>query len=517
MIAATHANLPKDRCNMPVFDPRKVLSIVIFSFALLVSGCVEAGKPSPSEVGNFSNNGILGQPSGAVEAYPPAGLPSQTMPVAPLFAEFYAMLGGMDVLGPVISPLFESGNLKEQYVESGLMVFDETATGNDRFRLASLGLEFVISNPETPEPKQSGGRIIDGRLIPAEFLLMYDKLGGARYVGRPLTDVRYNPEKQRSEQYFENLGFYRLDQDPPGVVHLMEYGAYACNLICRYSASSASVPLRRLVLPEAFESKVQQLGAAITGRMLAEPHRTVDGRQAVIFENLVLVVDRKQPGGASLLPIVEMTGFQQQPLVEPQKNPLMTFYPIENGLGHNVPIYIEGFLKQFGGVDITGFPISEVLAIAPGVYQQCFTNLCVEINLNLPEGEQLKISPLGRKYKEMVFDQAQSFVASQSLVYVDLKIWEAASYISAKESQVVHVAIFENGVPLRNREPVLLLTLPDGSLLNMVFPPTGADGRTSLEIPPIPASNQTLIAYRVCLYGLNGEIKYLDDHWQIWD
>src|SRR4030067_1800704 len=283
MIAATHANLLKDRCNHPVFDPRKVLLIVLVSCALLVSGCAEAGKPNPSEVGSFSNNGILGQPSGAVEAYPPAVLPSQTMQVAPLFAEFYAMLGGVDVLGPVISPLFESGNLKEQYVESGLMVFDETATGNDRFRLASLGLEFVISNPETLEPMQPGGRSIDGRLIPAEFLLMYDKLGGARYVGRPLTDARYNPEKQRSEQYFENLGFYRLDQDPPGAGHLMAYGAYAGDRSCRHSASSARIPGRKLVLPEAFESKAQQLGSAITGEILTEPHRTADRREAGVF------------------------------------------------------------------------------------------------------------------------------------------------------------------------------------------------------------------------------------------
>jgi len=517
MIAAAHANLFRDIINILVLDSRKILLFILVSIPLLVSSCAESGIPSPLRFGNFSDSEVLGQPSGAAEASPSADLLRETYPVDPLFAEFYEILGGKDTLGPVISPLFGSGNLKEQYVEAGLMVFDETATGSDRFRLASLGLEFGISGPGTPEPMQPGGRYIEGRLIPAEFLFMYDKLGGARYVGRPLTEARYNPEKQRSEQYFENLGFYRLDQDPTGKVHLMAFGAYICNRSCRYSAPQSSIPNLRVVLPEAFESKAQQLGYANTGRMLVGPHRTEDGRQAVIFDNLVVVVDRKQPGGVTLLPIVESTGFQQQPLVARQLNPLMTFYSIENDLGHNVPIYIDGFLQQLGGLDISGLPISEVFPIAPGVYQQCFTNLCVEFDLNLPVGEQLKLSPIGRKYKEKVFDQAQSFSESQSLADVDLKLWEKPPNMSENESPMIYVAIYENGVPLMNREPVLLLTLPDRSQRKMVFSPSGVDGQTSLQLEPIPAPDMTLIVYTVCLYGLEGNSKCVDDHYQIGD
>jgi hypothetical protein len=225
-------------------------------------------------------------------------------------------LGGIDILGPAISPLFESGNLKEQYVLAGLMVFDETATSNERFRLAPLGLEFSVSELGTPVPTQPGEQIIDGRLVPAEFLNLYEKLGGARFVGRPLTEARLNPEKRRLEQYFENLGFYRLNQDPPGVAHLLAYGAYACDKKCRSSSPQESVPGKRVVLPEPFESKAQQFGTKITGRQLVGPHRTKDGRQAVIFENLVIAVDRKQPGGVMLLPIVEQTGFLAHPFVK---------------------------------------------------------------------------------------------------------------------------------------------------------------------------------------------------------
>jgi hypothetical protein len=517
MVAAAQASLFRDIQNKLVFDPHKILLFILVSIALLVSGCAESGKPSPSRVANYSNSEGFGLPGGAAEASPSVDSQRGIYSVDPLFAEFYEILGGKDTLGPVISPLFESGNLKEQYVENGLMVFDDTATGSNRFRLAPLGLEFFISDLGTPVPAHPGGRYVDGRLIPAEYLFMYDQLGGARYVGRPLTEAQYNPEKQRSEQYFENLGFYHLDQDPPGVVHLMAYGAYACDRSCRHSASSAGIPFRKLVLPEAFEPMVKQLRSANTGRMLAEPHRTADGKQAVIFENLVLVVDRKQPGGVTLLPIVESTGIQRQSLVARQYSPLMRFYPFENGLGHNVPIYIDGFLQQLGGVDVTGLPIGEVVPIAPGVYQQCFTNLCVEVNLNLPEDKQLKLAPMGWKYKEMVFDQTQSFIESQSLAEIDLKIWEKAPQVSKMESQVIFVAINENGVPLKDREPVLLLTLPDESQLKIVFPPSGTDGRTSLLLAPIPASNMTLIDYTVCLYGLEGKFKCVNDHFQIGD
>jgi hypothetical protein len=64
-----------------------------------------------------------------------------------LFREFYDHLGGMQVLGPAISPVFSYGNRKYQYVQAGCMEYNLEAAPSERFRLSPLGLELGLSEP----------------------------------------------------------------------------------------------------------------------------------------------------------------------------------------------------------------------------------------------------------------------------------------------------------------------------------------------------------------------------------
>ena len=52
-----------------------------------------------------------------------------------------------------------------------------------------------------------------------------------RYVGKPPTELHYNPETQRYEQYFENLGMYWLESEGPEHVRLLNYGAWKCDAL----------------------------------------------------------------------------------------------------------------------------------------------------------------------------------------------------------------------------------------------------------------------------------------------
>src|SRR3990170_2189481 len=133
-----------------------------------------------------------------------------TFPVDPMFIEFFYFLGGEELLGPAITPLLESGNLRTQYFESSLLVYDPQSPQGETFRLESLGLMFGVAEPAIPKPNRLDAVYINGHVIYEKFLPLYRKLGGARFVGRPLTEVRYNLENRRIEQYFENLGFYIL-------------------------------------------------------------------------------------------------------------------------------------------------------------------------------------------------------------------------------------------------------------------------------------------------------------------
>lgn len=118
--------------------------------------------------------------------------------VAPVFREFYNFLGGYEALGAVISEPQEIDGRTYQYVVTGLMVFDPQAVAKRRFQLAGLGNEFGVEIPS------------DSDWAVAEvFQPLYKRLGGEDFIGRALTGMVYNSEKNRTEQYFENLGFYQ--------------------------------------------------------------------------------------------------------------------------------------------------------------------------------------------------------------------------------------------------------------------------------------------------------------------
>jgi hypothetical protein len=346
---------------------------------------------------------------------------------------------------------------------------------------------------------------------------MYDELGGVRFVGKPITDANYNPTRKRTEQYFENLGVYRLDQDLPGIVRFMAYGAFACDYRCRFQPPSSSIPSLKPNLPEPFRTLVDQLGSQFTGRALTGPHQAEDHTLEVIFENVVLYTNASSPDKVNARPIVEILGFMAHVPVDPSRDPLMSFHEIEEGKGYNVPRLFDEYIRQHGGLDLSGLPLSEVFPVRTGTFRQCFTNLCLEYDINAAYINRLKLVPLGVRYKAEIFEMAMNFQESLSVNHIDLNLWEEHRWLPANQRQKIYVKVSEDGVALKNREPVLILSYPNGRSQQLYFPPTGSDGQTFLDIPGIQAPNGTLIPYNVCLFGFNGEQRCVGENYLIWN
>lgn len=554
--------------------PNKSLAPVLLIFLTTLIACGRDVQPQPSPQ----------------EARPPGLIPEETFPVDPIFEGLYDSLGGFDNLGPALTPLQESGNLKIQYVEAALMVFDPQSAGSDQYRLAPLGLVFGIAEPAVANPGVPDDRYLNGHVIFEDFVPLLDQLGGPRIAGRPLTEARYNPDKDRVEQYFENLGFYTLAGESGGDVQLLAYGAFACDRRCRYQPNPASIPTLRPLLPEPFASRVSQLGVTFVGRTLTEPYLNSDSQIEIIFENLVLATtvqvptqegfelpirlwlpqilkqivqekgiewpfriylpfipsntsgEIKSDGSIHLRinfhawlppiralaqsesvevfvrPIVRELGIQPQPFVPASDDDLMVFHPIDGDRGHNVPAYFEDYLNRHGGSEISGDPLTEVFLHQEGVFRQCFENLCLDFDTRAPEGQRLRPAALGARYKERFYQQpGDEFGESQSLEDTRLRVWESQSFVSTHEIQVINVAVHENEVPLMNREPEIMLTLPDNTQFEYHFPPTGEDGHSAIEIPPINAPSGSLIAYEVCLRVISGEQLCVTDNYLIWN
>jgi len=520
---------------------------------------------------------------------PPGNRLVEAYPVDTLFSEFYAFFGGEGTLGPTISPLIESGNLKIQYAEAGMMVYDPLTTGSKRFQLAPLGIMLGVAEPPVPDPGKPEVRYLNGHVIYAPFEPMYERLGGARFVGRPLTEVHHNPEKRRIEQYFENLGFYQLEDDQAGKVYLLAYGAFVCDRQCRYQPPSASIPSQTPYLPEPFASTTAQMGFDFVGLTLTQPYLAEDGKMEVIFQNVVMVLDTAgsaekraiefsfriwlpevillsdmslpgeelklsertwlplivtiRPGDrkpvlmrvipqvwlplvmksgvlsldtASLRPIVTLVGIQAQPPVDRRNDPLMVFYKVEGDKGYNVPVYFDAYLRQFGGLELVGRPITEVFPLEDGVFRQCFTNLCLDFNVNAPDSEKLKIAPLGLEYKERYYQATSTLPRTKTLNNLRIEVWESKPYVAPDAGQEIRVVVYKEDVPLKNQKPVLTVTMPDNRRQVLVMEPTDERGETSLELPSIAAQNGTLIIYEVCLEGTGGEPLCVGDQYLIW-
>jgi hypothetical protein len=508
--------------------------------------------------------------------------------VGATFIDFYNFLGGEQMLGPAISPVKESGNVKSQYVVAGLMVYDPQTVSSEQYHLAPLGLVLGVAEKPVPnpDPGEPDVRYINGHIIFSEFLPLYEQLGGAQFVGRPLTEGRYNPDKQRYEQYFENLGFYRMENDPPGDVKLISYGAFECHQDCRYQADQNGVPVTQPPLPEPFATAVSRMGLTFVGRSLTDPHLGPDGRQELIFENVVMVVGKPkekknetisvlspffiplvlstrigeaskyEPGlsfhvwipmvlrstqnrttlnfnvrlwmpifmrypaekeaSIELFPFIEMLGILPQPLQEPTDNPLMVFYPIQDGKGYSVPKYFDDYMQRHGGISVSGQPIGQVFSVGNGIFRQCYQNLCLDFNTQLSGDDRLKPAPLGNLYKEK-FYKGGSFNNSQDLTNVQIKVWEKYQYVMINQAQEIFAIVADNVGPLTNREPIIKLVLPDGTQKEYTFPPTDQEGQTSIVIPPIQAPSGTLIPYQVCLADISNNRTCVGDNWLIWN
>lgn len=472
-----------------------------------------------------------------------------TYQVGPGFREFYDLLGGVEVLGPAISPVFESQDTEYQYTERALMVRELKGTGKPSLRLAALGLDMGIAEPAVPDPEQPGVRYVNGHIIYEPFVALYEKLGGARYVGKPITELHYNPQKGRYEQYFENLGFYSLEQDPPAEAHLLAYGVWKCNSSCRQrnpGAGAIELPFR---VGKPFQDAVKRLGPDFTGFAISEVYQTPDDYVEQVFENVILVVASDGSGRVFLRPITTSLGIRPDELVEHNGDREgFTFISTQGERGYYVYQKFLDYIAKHGGMDASGEPIGALFQFDARKSRQCFVNLCLEEH-HSSNGSSL-IRPAANGYSYLLLplqpidpnnnqfrqgtatnptqsvrgdSSAQSLAKPTEVVLSTLaarelvmRVWESYPMLAPDQSQEIGVRITEDNVPVSSLEPYLVVTYPSGQEKTFYMDLTGEDGVSLYVLDPIQAPNGTLIPYQVCILDLDVGKYCLRDSFMIW-
>lgn len=428
-----------------------------------------------------------------------------TFSVDPLLREFYASLGGEDLLGPAITALFSLDNLQCQYTQNVLMCFDPLAQGIQRFSLYPLGRTFDLGEPASPV-SMTGEE--DDYPIYEEFTTLYQRLYGAQYVGRSLTPPRFNPNKNRIEQYFENVGFYRNLDDPQGEVYLLSYGVYACSADCRFSPPSSAIVIRNVVeMEQPFLPRLVRLGGVkVFGLPLTHPYLAADGFREQVYENVVLYAPPDNPNAVRLRPVARLSGM---PVGQPMPRRYseadgVVFYPLEGENGFHVPLVFDRFIASHGGIEISGIPLSEPYEIGEHLYRQCFENYCLDYDNRPGVTERVGMAALGREYLRISGLQApQAASFEMTAETVQMVVSAANPRLTAEETQQFEVLLLRahDQQPLSSVEATLTLTLPDGRQALYYLPPTDTQGRSLLRIAPLQPAlpNGSVVAYRVCL------------------
>jgi hypothetical protein len=470
--------------------------LTLWFVTLLIIATLSACTPSP----DASRNGIY--------------------PVDPTFADFYRQFGGDSTLGPAISPSFIKVGLTYQYVVSGLMTYNPNEVPLKRFHFSPVAASvWQIHGLVEPAPQDSTNRYENGHKIWEEVWVFYDQYG-SDIIGLPLTGVTANDAKQRYEQYFDGLGFYRKYTDPPGQIHLMPYGIWMCGNACQYPVTDSTPPTASYAreysaTEQLFLQASERLGYGFTGAPLKSPQLGSDGYYEMTFENVVLYVDPIDRNQIRLRPLPGWLGIPAEPPEAQQKTAWLTFFQTEAGLGYNLPNTFTEYIDQHGSIAVSGDPLTEYHGQSDGGYSQCFTNLCLEYHPTAPLGLQVRPKPLGLEY--LTSGAKSSTPVSTFTEALKINAWEDYPLIPSGTIQVIHIEATQNKVPLAGIEFSLVVKQPDGITKTYPSEPTGEDGSTRISLDPINGPNGAMVQYEVCVIGAVAPQVCFAESYTIWD
>jgi hypothetical protein len=455
----------------------------------------------------------------AYSAESPVPTPQGQVPVSTNFRDLYQSLGGEAELGPAISAPFNRNGTLCQYTTNVLMCYNPSARSEaDRLYLASIGLQLNFQDFITQQPGPL--KVYEG------FSEAYHNKFFVRYVGQPLTGVRYNAEKGRLEQYFEKMGFYTLFDDPQHAVHLLAYGSNLCREDCSGTPFQGTGIVGWYKGVEVLNpSSLARLGNySVFGSPLTSPYIASDDSQEQVLEKVVVYVPKDNPTTLRFRPMAMVLNL---PYSDPgpqrygQKEN-MAFYMVKGSLGYHIPVVFDRFIATHGGMEISGKPLSDPYGVqvnGVNIARQCFENYCLEFNPNAADDQHVTLSSLGKLYLQTQKQEVQQvFQFNRNMV--ELVAAEQKPQISNQEAQIIQIMLRtrQSKQPIADIESFVTLGLPDGKKISYNLPPSDISGLAQVSIQPLKdVANGTIIPYIVCLNVPGDEQICANESFLIWN
>lgn len=475
-------------------------------------------------------------------------------PVAPVLREFYANLGNDRYLGPPISGSFDHNGATCQYTTNALMCMNPSETDTARrFYLEPLGKNLNVA--EAPDNTAVPGDHfnVGNYHVYAAFYVVYEQMNGEIYFGNPISNLKLNEEKNRMEQYFENVGFY-IQNTPDARVELLPYGYFSCASCQGPQQQRPTLALPQTALDQAvvFSNGINRLGGiSIFGNPISETLTRPDGTIEQIYETVAVYATPDQAEVIRFRPLPIILGMPMH-LPEPQSSenkPDYYFYPIQGKVeGYYVPIVFDEFIQLHGGKLVSGDPISNIYGLPEQeeIYgRQCFTNYCLDY-MNVDQ--VVRIAPLGRLYLEQNQASAQATAqppvqqatpqppaqpstqsaappaaqsaAANTAPAMQLLVSEMLPKPASNEYQTLSISVFQpgNSQPIPGVHVIATITTATGNQQTYTSAPTNENGSTIVSFPPPGgAKHGDMITYQVCITQNVGQPICQFESYLIWD
>lgn len=435
----------------------------------------------------------------------PQAIQPQNSQVDPIFREYYNDIGGEAVFGKALSDVRTDAGIQCQFVQAAKLCFNPADTGPYRFFLAPVGLELVTAEQPLIDSAIISSRLENGFAVYSAFIPLVDQLKDEPGTGRPMTNVRYNYEQGRIEQYFEKVGFYLPFNQPAETAKLIPYGALACNG-CSDTAEVNTFRATAAGINSPFSPFLDRLGGPqLSGKPLAPAYVAADGNVEQVFENVVVYAPQNDPLALRFRPIAAILGM---PVAEPGKRLYgmqenMVFYPTSGELGYHVPVMFDQRLTASGGMNYSGLPLSDPYQDpTDNVTRQCFQSYCLDYDPLAVNSYYTRMVPLGERYLKTLPDLKVEPTVWPVMPVLGFELTKEKPEVANGEAQSIFIRVFQllDNAPVQNVPATLELTLPDGATQTFNFNPTNAEGSAVVALQTTAKyPNGTLMQYKVCL------------------
>ncbi len=402
---------------------------------------------------------------------------------------------GAEKIGTPISPLFEFDGQECQFTTNVLLCYETKQLSRVKLFPLSRLLYFGAEANFVPEGDQSCQ-------LDADFQPLENKITNQGVkVGQLLTCPIYDYSGGQKYQFRENVAYAISLTDPEAQPSLMNLGKMACDQYggCEKVLKNGKVQPTE---PLPCTAQLDRLGLGdLTGQLTAVPFATDECDHVVIFAGIAFCMSDDCMNFRAL-PLGSYYGISTDPVPYNEQYAYRSrFYVVQGDLGYHVLSEIDFFITEHGGYEISGQPISEAYATDnPAIWRQCFQNYCVEYDMTLPRGQNIKLVPLG--------DVAGSRLEPELLVRpvysrfnVNFFLSEKQPYLARGSQQTLTLNVFNaQNQPIEDLNFTLTLKSGDGVVLGEYpFPETDVQGVTQLILGPIEGQSGDIFEYSVCL------------------